>query len=55
MIYYDSNARRTSDGMVTPPPIGAEIDAGLRVHMQRVYGYMAGGLVLTGIIAYRRS
>ena len=52
MIYYDSNARRTSDGMVTPPPIGAEIDAGLRVHMQRVYGYMAGGLVLTGIIAY---
>src|SRR6202171_5530062 len=52
MIYYDSNARRTSDGMLTPPPIGAEIDAGLRVHMQRVYGYMAGGLVLTGIIAY---
>jgi FtsH-binding integral membrane protein len=33
-------------------PIGAQIDAGLRAHMQRVYGYMAGGLVLTGIVAY---
>jgi FtsH-binding integral membrane protein len=33
-------------------PIGARIDAGLRAHMQRVYGYMAGGLVLTGIVAY---
>ncbi|MVT64865.1 BAX inhibitor (BI)-1/YccA family protein [Bradyrhizobium pachyrhizi] len=28
------------------------IDAGLRAHMQRVYGYMAGGLTLTGIVAY---
>jgi hypothetical protein len=27
------------------------VDPGLRDHMQRVYGYMAGGLVLTGIIA----
>jgi FtsH-binding integral membrane protein len=33
-------------------PIGAQIDAGLRAHVQRVYGYMAGGLVLTGIVAY---
>jgi hypothetical protein len=33
-------------------PIGAQIDAGLRAHMRRVYGYMAGGLVLTGIVAY---
>jgi FtsH-binding integral membrane protein len=31
---------------------GFAIDAGLRAHMQRVYGYMAGGLVLTGIVAY---
>jgi uncharacterized protein len=50
MSYYGSNARRTSQVMATP--IGAQIDAGLRAHMQRVYGYMAGGLVLTGIVAY---
>jgi uncharacterized protein len=48
MSYYDSNARRTSDDLATPSSIGA----GLRVHMQRVYAYMAGGLVLTGIVAY---
>jgi FtsH-binding integral membrane protein len=30
----------------------AEIDAGLRAHMQKVYGYMAGGLGLTGGISY---
>src|SRR3979490_2523068 len=50
MSYYDSNARRTSPGVAAP--IGAQIDAGLRAHVQRVYGYMAGGLVLTGIVAY---
>jgi FtsH-binding integral membrane protein len=27
-------------------------DAGLRTHMQRVFGYMAGGLALTGILAW---
>ena len=27
-------------------------DAGLRAHMQRIYNYMAGGLAVTGIIAY---
>jgi hypothetical protein len=35
-----------------PPSISAAIDEGLRAHMQRVYGYMAGGLALTGIVAY---
>ena len=29
----------------------AEIDAGLRQHMLRVYNYMAGGLALTGLFA----
>jgi FtsH-binding integral membrane protein len=48
MSYYDSDARRTSRGMAA----GFQIDAGLRAHMQRVYGYMAGGLALTGIVAY---
>jgi FtsH-binding integral membrane protein len=38
--------------MATPSSVGAQIDAGLRAHMQRVYGYMAGGLGLTGIVAY---
>jgi len=52
MSYYDSDARRTSRGMGFPPSISAQIDAGLRAHMQRVYGYMAGGLALTGIVAY---
>ena len=30
----------------------AEIDAGLREYMLRIYNYMASGLTLTGIIAY---
>jgi FtsH-binding integral membrane protein len=29
-----------------------EVDAGLRQYMLRVYNYMAGGLVLTGAVAY---
>jgi FtsH-binding integral membrane protein len=28
------------------------IDAGLRAHMIRVYNYMAGGVALTGVVAY---
>jgi FtsH-binding integral membrane protein len=48
MSYYDSDARRTSRGVAA----GFQIDAGLRAHMQRVYGYMAGGLALTAIVAY---
>ncbi len=30
----------------------AEIDAGLRAFMQRVYAYMSGGLAVTGLVAY---
>ena len=52
MSYYDSDTGRTPRGMDAPPWAGARIDAGLRVHMQRVYGYMTGGLALTGIVAY---
>jgi uncharacterized protein len=48
MSYYDSNRMtgryRRADG--------AAIDAGLRAHMLRVYTYMAGGLAVTGIVAY---
>jgi FtsH-binding integral membrane protein len=32
--------------------VGVQVDAGLRAYMQRVYSYMAGGLALTGIVAY---
>jgi FtsH-binding integral membrane protein len=52
MSHYDSDGQRTSYGMGVPPSVGAQIDAGLRAHMQRVYNYMAGGLALTGIVAY---
>lgn len=31
---------------------GLSFDAGLRAHMQRVFNYMAGGLALTGLIAF---
>jgi FtsH-binding integral membrane protein len=30
----------------------AAVDAGLRAHMIRVYNYMAGGVALTGVVAY---
>jgi FtsH-binding integral membrane protein len=30
----------------------ATLDAGLRAHMQRVFGYMAGGLAVTGLLAW---
>jgi FtsH-binding integral membrane protein len=52
MSYYESNARRSSDDRTAASSIGPVIEVGLRDHMQRVYGYMAGGLVLTGIVAY---
>src|SRR3977135_3010762 len=52
MSYYGSGDRRTSYRMAVPPSVSAQIEAGLRAHTQRVYGYMAGGLALTGIVAY---
>jgi len=45
---YDSGNRWTARTAV--PQV--EIDVGLRDYMLRVYNYMAGGLVLTGIVAY---
>jgi Inhibitor of apoptosis-promoting Bax1 len=48
MSYYTPNDPRASFGMAAE----ARIEAGLRQHMLRVYGYMAGGLTLTGLIAY---
>ena len=45
---YDQGSRWTTRTAV--PNVG--IDAGLRAYMLRVYNYMAGGLALTGIVAY---
>jgi uncharacterized protein len=50
MSYYDFDARKSRDAGF--PRSVADIDAGLRAHMQRIYGYMAGGLALTGLVAY---
>src|SRR6202163_4644144 len=54
MSSYDPNGRRISYGarMAASPSAGVEIDAGLREYMLRIYWYMAGGLALTGIVAY---
>ncbi len=49
---HDSDTRRSPLAMGAPPYVGPQVDEGLRAYMQRVYSYMAGGLALTGIVAY---
>jgi uncharacterized protein len=46
---YEPGNRWTARGAAVPQ---AEVDAGLRAFMLRVYNYMAGGLALTGVVAY---
>lgn len=46
---YDPGNRWTARGAAVSQ---AEIDVGLREFMLRVYNYMAGGLALTGVVAY---
>jgi uncharacterized protein len=46
---YEPGNRWTARGAAVSP---AEIDVGLRQFMLRVYNYMAGGLALTGVVAY---
>jgi len=48
---YDQGNRWTTHTAV--PHV--DIDAGLRQYMLRVYNYMAGGLALTGLVAYFAS
>lgn len=48
MSRYAPNDQRSAFG--TAPQ--ARIEAGLRQHMQRVYGYMSAGLMLTALVAY---
>jgi uncharacterized protein len=47
------------DGRYAPPDAGARsgvvADEGLRAYMLRVYNYMAGGVFVTGIVAYLTS
>lgn len=43
-VFYDAAAMRARSD--------AEFDAGLRSYMLRVYNHMAGGLALTGLVAY---
>src|SRR5579863_3402753 len=47
---YDSNNRWSANANTAIPQVG--IDVGLRSYMQRVYNYMAGGLAITGVVAY---
>jgi FtsH-binding integral membrane protein len=46
---YEPGNRWTARGAAIPQ---VEIDIGLRQHMLRVYNYMAGGLAITGLVAY---
>jgi hypothetical protein len=52
MSYYDSKGRRAYGPRFAAPRSAAAIDAGLRAYMLRVYNYMAGGLAVTGVVAY---
>jgi hypothetical protein len=47
---YDSNNRWSANANTAIPQVG--LDVGLRNYMLRVYNYMAGGLAITGVIAY---
>ena len=44
--------RSTVQGRTVDRAYAADIDAGLRAYMLRVYNYMAMGVALTGIVAY---
>ena len=44
--------RSTVQGRTVDRAYSADIDAGLRAYMLRVYNYMAMGVALTGIVAY---
>lgn len=50
MSYYDSHRRPGAPRMEDAD--SDVLDAGLRAHMLRIYNYMAGGLAVTGIVAY---
>ncbi len=47
---YDPTNRWSASANAAIPQVG--IDAGLRKYMLRVYNYMAGGLAITGLVAW---
>src|SRR6266850_6827587 len=52
MTYYESRRRPEHPHWSNTARAMPAIDAGLRAYMLRVYSYMAGGLAVTGIVAY---
>ena len=50
MADYDNRYAQTAPGMSAGT--AATVDEGLRTYMLRVYNYMAGGVALTGLVAY---
>jgi hypothetical protein len=51
---YDAVPRRSARETRPADPsfAGVAIDPGLRAYMLRIYNYMAGGIALTGVVAY---
>ncbi|HVA13915.1 MAG TPA: Bax inhibitor-1/YccA family protein [Stellaceae bacterium] len=47
---FDSNNRWSASANTAIPQVG--IDVGLRNYMLRVYNYMAGALIVTGLVAF---
>jgi uncharacterized protein len=52
MSYQAPHARDPRSGAAFGAAAGAEVDLGLRQYMLRVYNFMAGGLAVTGLVAY---
>jgi FtsH-binding integral membrane protein len=50
---YNSDGRWSAGANTAIPQVG--LDVGLRNYMLRVYNYMAGGLAITGLVAYVAS
>ncbi len=55
MRILGSNQARTANPYSTTARPAAHIDAGLRSHMNRVYGYMSAAMVITAVVAYLSS
>jgi FtsH-binding integral membrane protein len=52
MTYYEPRGRPGASGLTGIARGAPAVDAGLRAYMLKVYNYMAGGLAVTGIVAY---
>jgi FtsH-binding integral membrane protein len=52
MSYQAPDARDPRPRAAFGATAGAEVDLGLRQYMLRVYNFMAGGLAVTGLVAY---